>query len=228
MMACCAFDETVNDQFTTRKATQELDRYRRKGVGPTTRRLIDGLSRCSLVGGSLLDVGAGVGSLTFELLERGYRRAVIVEASAAYAAAAADEATRRKRMGDIDFAHGDFLDLAQTLSPASVVTLDRVICCYPLYEPLLNEALRHAERGLAISYPHDRWYVRAAMGLENAMRRRRKSRFRTFVHPQRQIRQIIEDAGFALVSRKQTFIWSADVFLRRHSASGPAPSPRLE
>src|SRR6185503_9550566 len=96
-MACCAFDETVHQQFTKEKATQELDRYRRKGVGPTTRRLIDGLSRAGLVGGTLLDVGAGVGSLTFELLERGCRRAVIVEASAAYGAAAADEARRRER-----------------------------------------------------------------------------------------------------------------------------------
>jgi magnesium-protoporphyrin O-methyltransferase len=214
-MACCAFDETVNNQFTTEKATQELDRYRRKGAGPTTRRLIDGLSRAGLVGGTLLDVGAGVGSLTFELLERGCRRAVIVEASAAYAAAAADEARRRQRSADIEFARGDFLDLAGSLSPASIVTLDRVICCYPLYEPLLDEALRHAEQSMAISYPHDRWYVRAAMGLENAMRRRRKSRFRTFVHPQTHMRQLITRAGFELVSRKRTLFWSADVFVRR-------------
>ena len=214
-MACCAFDETVNDQFTKEKATQELDRYRRKGVGPTTRWLIDGLSRAGLVGGTLLDVGSGIGSLTFELLDRGARRAVLVDASAAYAAAAADEAARREQTADVEFARGDFLDLAKTLSPASVVTLDRVICCYPLYEPLLNEALRLAERGLAISYPHDRWYVRAAMGLENAMRRRRKSRFRTFVHPQTHMRQLIARAGFDLVSRRRTLIWSADVFLRR-------------
>jgi len=53
------------------------------------------------------------------------------------------------------------------------------------------------------------------MGLENAMRRRRKSRFRTFVHPQTHMRQLIARAGFDLVSRRRTLIWSADVFLRR-------------
>ena len=74
-MACCAFDQTVNEQFTREKANQELEHCRRKGVGPTTRRLIDGLARAGLMEGTLLDIGAGVGSLTFELLDRRYRHA---------------------------------------------------------------------------------------------------------------------------------------------------------
>jgi hypothetical protein len=119
-----------------------------------------------------LGVGAGVGALTFELLERGFRRAVIVEASAGYTAAASTEAARRGCATCIDFVNGDFLEVAGTVPMASVVALDRVVCCYPLYEELLNEAVRHAERGFAFSYPRDRWYVRAGMSLENALRRR--------------------------------------------------------
>jgi 16S rRNA G966 N2-methylase RsmD len=75
-----------------------------------------------------LDVGAGVGALTFELLDRGVRRAVIVEASAGYTAAASNEATRRGRATDIDFVSGDFLEVAGTVPMASVVALDRVVC----------------------------------------------------------------------------------------------------
>ena len=52
------------------------------------------------------------------------------------------------------------------------------------------------------------------MGLENALRRR-KSRFRTFVHPASRMHELIADAGFELVSRRQTIVWSADVFIRR-------------
>jgi 2-polyprenyl-3-methyl-5-hydroxy-6-metoxy-1,4-benzoquinol methylase len=47
--------------------------------------------------GTLLDVGAGIGGLTFELLERGVERATAIDASSAYLAAAAQEATRRDR-----------------------------------------------------------------------------------------------------------------------------------
>jgi magnesium-protoporphyrin O-methyltransferase len=166
-----------------------------------------------MVEGTLLDVGAGVGALTFDLLDRGIRRALIVEASAGYAAAACDEAVRRGHTTHIELKRGDFLVVAQTIPNASVVTLDRVICCNPLYEQLLSEALRHAERGFAFSYPRDRWYVRAGMRLENAMRRRR-TRFQTFVHPESRMRKLILDAGFELVSQRQTLIWSADVFVR--------------
>ena len=214
MTCCCTFEESVDDQFTSKKARQELEAYRRKGAGPTTRLLIEGLSQAGMVEGTLLDVGAGVGALTFELLDRGIRRAVIVEASAGYAAAASDEAARRGRTTNVELKRGDFVEIGSTLPVASVVTLDRVVCCYPLYEQLLSEAVRHAERGLAFSYPRDRWYIRAGMRLENALRRRRNG-FRTFVHPEKRMRELITRARFDLVFQRRTFVWSADVFIRR-------------
>lgn len=214
MAGCCAFVESVDQQFTNKKAAKELERYRRKGAGPTTRLLIEGISQAGIADGTLLDVGAGVGALTFELLERGIRRAVIVEASAGYSAAASDEAARRGHTSHVDFVNGDFLEVAGAVPAASVVALDRVVCCYPLYEELLSEALRHADRGFAFSYPRDRWYVRAGMRLENALRRR-KNNFRTFVHPATRMREVITAAGFGLVTQKRTLVWSVDVFVRR-------------
>jgi len=202
-MACCgSFQDRVDQQFTPNKVDKELQRYRRKGGGPTTRLLLDGLVKAGLTKGALLDVGAGVGALTFELLDRGIRRAVIVEASS------------RGRSADVELVHGDFLDVGEGVPAATVVTLDRVICCYPFYERLLTQALQHAQDGFAFSYPRDRWYVKAGVRLENAMRRR-GSGFRAFVHPEARMRQMIEDRGFDLVSHGQTFMWSADVFIRR-------------
>lgn len=212
-MACCgSFEDTVEQQFTRKKVEAELHRYRRKGEGTTTRLLLDGMAKAGLTEGELLDVGAGVGALTFGLLDRGVRRAVIVEASSFYAAAAADEAARRGRSADIELIRGDFLDVAKNVPLATVVTLDRVICCYPFYERLLTQALRHAERGFAFSYPRDRWYVKAGVRFENAMRRR--TGFRAFVHPESRMRQLIQDTGFTLASHGQSFMWSADVFVR--------------
>jgi tRNA1(Val) A37 N6-methylase TrmN6 len=220
MACCCDFTDTVDQQFTSKKAGQELAHYRRKGAGPTTRLLIDGISQAGVTDGTLLDIGAGIGALTFELLERGFDRAVIVEASAGYTATASSEAVRRSRATDINFVSGDFLEVAGTVPMASVVALDRVVCCYPLYEELLNEAVRHAERGFAFSYPRDRWYVRVGMSLENALRRR-KSGFRTFVHSETRMRELITLAGFDLVSQRRTLIWSADVFIRRAGQCPP-------
>jgi cyclopropane fatty-acyl-phospholipid synthase-like methyltransferase len=213
IMACCSFDRTVDQQFSAKKVGKELDRYRRKGAGPTARMLLDGLATIDLAQGTLLDVGGGVGALTFALIERGVKRAVIVEASKAYLEAAATEAARRGLSETVHVVRGDFLDVAGRVPAATVVTLDRVICCYPMYAELLAESLSHAERLFAYSYPRDRWYVRGAVRVEN-MLRGRKSRFQTFVHPQAAMQRLIENAGFRLVSHAHTVSWCGDVFAR--------------
>jgi hypothetical protein len=79
---------------------------------------------------------------------------------------------------------------------------------------MLESALRCAERGIALSYPQDRWYVRAGNKLANA-RRARKSGFRTYVHPPARMLNIIEGAGFTLAVRRRTLVWSIDVFVRQ-------------
>jgi 16S rRNA G966 N2-methylase RsmD len=212
--SCCAFGNTADQHFTAEKAAKELQQYRRKGPGPTTRGLRDGLAFAGLREGTVLDVGGGLGVLSFELLDLGMDRAVMVDASSAYLAVASDEAARRGRSASVAFVHGDFLALAGQLAPSTVVTLDRVVCCYPFYEPLLEQALHHAARAVALSYPRDRWYVRLGVWLENALRRRRGNPFRTFVHPPSEMTRIIERAGFKLASRRRTLSWSADVFVK--------------
>lgn len=152
--------------------------------------------------------------MTFELLERGLGRAIAVDASPANLAAATDEAVRRSQTRAVQFVRGDFLDVARQIPTATVVTLDRVICCYPLYEPLLEESLRHAERVFAYSYPREVWYLHAAIAFENAVRRIRRNPFRAFVHPVTRMTHAIQSAGFRLVSRRQTWQWSVDVYVR--------------
>jgi magnesium-protoporphyrin O-methyltransferase len=202
--SCCSFCDTAGQQFTPEKAAKELQRYRHKGSDPTTRLLRDGLAKAGLIKGTLLDIGAGFGALTFELLDRGITSAVMVDASSAYLKAGAEEAARRGRTGSVRLVHGDFLNVAAQFPRVGVVTLDRVVCCYPFYEPLLEKALESAERGFAFSYPRDRWYVRAGVWFENTMRRRQANPFRTFVHSPSAMEQLIERAGFALASRRQT------------------------
>jgi hypothetical protein len=212
--SCCAFGNTADEHFNADKVAKELARYRRKGPGPTTRLLRDGIASAGAGQGTVLDIGGGLGILSLDLLDAGLSRAVVVDASSAYLAAASEEAIRRGRSGLTAFVHGDFLAVAAELAPATVVTLDRVVCCYPSYEPLLSTALELARTAFAISYPRDRWFVRAGMWLENAMRRRRGNPFRTFVHPPSEMMRIIEGSGFTLARRERTPAWSADVFVK--------------
>jgi tRNA1(Val) A37 N6-methylase TrmN6 len=214
--SCCGFECGADRHFTAVKAAKELEAYRKGRLGPTTRLLRDAVVCAGLNHGSLLDIGGGVGALAFELLEQGMSSAIVVEAAAAYVAAATEEATRSGTRARI--VQGDFLQMSDRLPSVDLVSLDRVVCCYPLYEPLLQQALGHAEHGIALSYPRDRWYVRAGTWFENA-KRARKSGFRTFVHPAVRMQEIIRQAGFTLASRRFTIAWTIDVYLR-HAISG--------
>jgi len=176
--------------------------------------LADGISQSGALAGTVLDVGSGIGGLTLGLLDRGASSAVAVDASAAYVSAARDEARRRGRADAIRFVHADFVVAASELPSASIVTLDRVVCCYPSCEQLLEAAVARAERCLALSYPRDVWYVRAGMALENGQRRLARNSFRTFVHPVDLIEDTITRGGLRLSSRRESWIWSADVYVR--------------
>jgi tRNA1(Val) A37 N6-methylase TrmN6 len=220
-MGCCStFERAAEQQFNAKKAADELKRYRAKGPGPTTRLLVEGIVKSGVMSGTVLDVGSGIGSLTFTLLERGATGAITVDASIAYLQRAQEEAEQRGCAAAVRFVHADFVESASRLPVASIVTLDRVVCCYPFCERLLSAALEHAERCLAMSYPHDRWYVRLGIMLENVQRRLSRNSFRTYVHPVKQMEASIARAGFRLSSRQQTWMWSADVYVRQSRGGG--------
>lgn len=215
MSCCCAgFCAATDRHFNARVAARELRRYRRRGPQPTTKLLRDGLRASGFRSGTVLDVGAGIGALTFELLQSGASRAVAVDASAALTEAGRGEAARRGLGGIIEWRHADFVSSAEQFAPATVVTLDRVVCCYPAFQPLLAEAARRAERFLALSYPRELWRVRAGMTAENAWRALVRNPFRTFIHPAGAMEAVVQAQGLHRASRATTPIWCVDVYVR--------------
>lgn len=215
MTDCCSTVGAAADrQFSEKRATEDLAQYRAKGPGSTTRLLLAGLAKAGPPRGLLLDIGSGVGALTFELLDQGMTSAVGVDLSSAYVAAAAAEAARRGRSDSTRFVQADFLDVVSQLPAADVVMLDRVVCCYPDHERLLHESLRRADRYVGISYPRDFWYVRTWVGIQNVGRQLRGNPFRTFVHSAAVMENVIRRKGFELLSRSCTRTWCADVYVR--------------
>jgi magnesium-protoporphyrin O-methyltransferase len=112
------------------------------------------------------------------------------------------------------FLFGDFALIAGTLPDADVITLDRVVRCYPEAKALLQAAPARTRYLLAFTYPRDRWYVRAMIAAENFLRRLRGSGFRVFVHPPQRMCATLEDAGFSRATRRETLVWVLDLYRR--------------
>jgi magnesium-protoporphyrin O-methyltransferase len=214
MSSCCSsFCTGAQEIFTAKVAEGDLRKYRRRGPNKTTRLLRDGVM--AMGGGeSLIDIGGGIGALSSELLARGFRRGTLVDASPAYVSVARRAAAERGLAERLEVREGDFVEHAPQLAPADAVVLDRVVCCYPAYSPLLEAALAHSGRVFAFAYPHDRWDVRLVIGGENLFRQWTRQAFRAYVHPEPAMSALIASRGFRRVSRKKTFVWSVDVYVR--------------
>ncbi len=215
MPTCCLPSSTRFDSpFDLAHAQREMRAYRRRGAGGTTRRLISALSQCDHVRGTLLDVGAGCGALTFELLERGMSEATCVDPAAPYREVAFEEAVRRgleRRVRSWLVAPLD--DVASRLQPADVVTLDRVVCCDADPSALVATAADLSRRAVALSYPRDVRWVRIVTAVANWWRRRRSVQG-TFVHPERTLVGPLHDAGFRLASQTDSAFWRIAVYQR--------------
>ncbi len=217
MGSCCSdFRPLAGSFFDKERAAGDLRKLRDKGPNPTTRMLTEYILGAGS-GETLLDVGGGVGTLSFGLLESGLKQATIIDAAPEYIAAARSEAVRRGYDKRTHILHGDFVSVGSSVKRADIVALDRVVCCYPGYRELLREALRHCGRLFAMSYPRDHWYVRWAVKLENAYRSLRRCAFRVVVHPAEAMRTLVEEEGFERTSSGGTFVWAVELFERKNS-----------
>ncbi len=212
-MSCsqCAGIEELFDEETVRK---ELAAYQRNGPDRTTRLLIDALKASGVAGKSLLDIGGGVGAIQHELLAAGALSAVDVDASSAYLSAAQKEAGRRSLADRIRFLHGDFVDLAESVAPADIVTLNRVICCYHDMVNLVDRSLGRARALYGVVFPRDTWLTRLAMVALNFVFKIQRNPYRSFIHSTRKVEELIERHHFQRIFYRQTLFWQVSVYAR--------------
>lgn len=218
-MSCCSHACSIACHFDHLIAKRDLERYRRNGPDKSTKRLIDAIASAGVSGATVLDVGAGIGVVAHELLASGAATATLVDASSAYGEAARSEAERRGNTARIEVQQGDFVALAEQLPAADIVTLDRVICCYPDMERLVGASVQRARRLYGAVYPRGSWWVRLMIAIENAVRRMKGNDFRAFVHAPRAIDAAIRDHGFTPRSIQRSAVWITALYERSPAGS---------
>ena len=203
-MNCCApTRRAIAGHFDAKVAQGDLRNYKAHGPDKRALRLIGALERLGVHGRTILDVGSGIGVISLELLKKGAASATLADASPSYLNAARAEGQALGLADRLDFVEGDFVSAAARLQTADFVVMDRSVCCYPDWHPLLVATPQHANQALALTYPRDRLAVRAMIGLENLRRRWRKDDFRAFVHPPEELEATLRASGLRRVERSR-------------------------
>ena len=210
----CKQCQGIEEFFDEKEADKDLAAYRKKGPAKTTRMLVDAIAAQGVNGGSLLDIGGGVGAIQNELLKAGVETAVSIDASSAYERVAAQEAERQGHTDRISRHHGDFVDIAPHLGEADIVTLDRVICCYHDVQKLVGLSSQKAKRLYAVVFPRENLLSKLGFGVFNMYFRLRRSPFRIFVHPTSVVEALVEANGLRRQSYRKTLIWQVVVYAR--------------
>lgn len=213
MSGCCQ-PRAYERVFGARQARLDARRYRKRGLGGTSRRLVELAGDVS--GATVLEVGGGVGAIELDLLAAGAERATNVELSGEYESEAAALLAERGLSDRVDRRVADFV--SEPAEPHDVVVMHRVVCCYPDVERLVGVAAACARRRLVLTYPQERAWTRAGIRAINLFLWMGGSGFRAFVHPFTAIAAAAASEGLALECReRQGSIWENAAFVR----SGP-------
>ncbi len=210
--ARCCFDDWV-DHWSKQIAKNET-------VAGVTAPLLEALEGVGLRGRTVLDIGCGIGDLLLAALDRGAAQATGFDLSPK----AIEEARRLAQgRGLAERAMFDVGDGSQVELPdADVVVLNRVICCYPNADALLERSLAAAGDVYAFTAPVSKgllgWGNRAWSKTGNAwfrLRAKRYAGFQTFIHDLERVDERVRAAGFRRVHRERRRVaWQLAVYSR--------------
>ena len=111
--------------------------------------------------------------------------------------------------------HGDFAEIEGEVAPADIVTLERVICCYPDMEGLLAPSCAKSGKLLGLVYPHETWWVKIGIKyILNLAFKLWRNPFRVFLHPTAEVERVVESHGFERRFYQKVGSWQVVVYAR--------------
>lgn len=212
-MSCCGHNRAAG-RFFSLFARNYRKRFEKKGFTPSQNHLLEGLQQAGYIGASILEIGSGAGNLHQTLLERGASSAVGVDLAPKMIDEARGWAHERNLDSQVEYRLGDFVEMADTVAPAGVTVLDKVICCYPDADALVHKSLDKTQRVYALTYPRYNWFSRAISQIMAGVFWLVRFDFRNYIHNPVQVRQWITGEGFRPIYQNATRVWQTEVYVR--------------
>lgn len=212
-MDCCHC-QGIEAHFDHQKAAKKIKLHREAGLRETTSMLIDAIKAYGVHDMTLLDIGGGVGAIQYELLNAGVRHVTNVEASTGYIDVAKAEAERLGLADRVTYCHGNFVELAPQIAATDIVTLDRVICCYPDMPAMVNLSATRARKLYGVVYPRTTWRSKIWFITDNIGYWWQGNPFRIFLHATKAVDAAVRRNGFTPCFNHETAMWQVVLYER--------------
>jgi len=207
---CCGAEKVFNEK----EVKKTLKKYRKKGPEKFNQQMIDALRKQDIKDLSLLDIGGGIGIIQHELLKEHLSHTTDVDSSEAYIAAAKMLMEENDKTDNMKFIHGDFNEHINEIEKHDIVTLSRVVCCYPDIDMLINNSIAKANKYYGLVYPTDHFLTKMVISLMNFGLYLRKNPFRTFIHSVDKMNELIANHGFERVYIGNSMHWRIALYKR--------------
>jgi len=214
-MPCCCPHSQSAGKFFSFFAKSYRRRFAKKGFETSQQQLIDGITQAKYKDKTLLEIGCGVGHLHQTLIEEGAKSATGIELANKMLDEAKDWAKQRGLTEKTTYFEGDFISIADTVEPADIVIMDKVVCCYPDANSLIHRSLDKCLSAYALTYPRKTWYTRLGTQILALIMKLSGSDFRPYEHDPEQIENWVMQQGYQKIFQNQTTVWLTQVYAKQ-------------
>jgi SAM-dependent methyltransferase len=189
-------------------ACEFCERYKNKGLSRSSKLLLRFIINNNVRDKSILDLGCGAGGLSLELLKEGANNTVGFDLSPKMINAALELTKVNGLESRAKFQLGN--GATSELPGSDIVVMDKVLCCYSEWRPLLKNAIEASREMLGFTVPRDegitKWPFRLALKIVNYFQRRR-SGVLFYLHPLGTIDKTLRESGFNRRRKQSSRFW---------------------
>lgn len=191
------------------------DRYKKAGLSRSSRLLLELIAQEGINGKTVADLGCGSGGFSIELIKRGAQSAVGLDLSPNMIDSATKLATANGFREKAKFQVGNAA--TAKLPTSDIVIMDKVLCCYSDWKPLLTNAIDASRTMVGFIVPRDEGIAkipfRLGVRIINYFSRRRGN-ILFYLHPLELVDKTLRDLGLTHRRKQASRLWLVYLYSR--------------
>jgi len=195
------------------------DRYQKNGLSRSSKLLLSFILEEGILNRTVADLGCGTGGFSIELLKKGASSSVGIDLSPKMIEMANQLARRTGFDAKVKFELGNAA--VSEVPVADLVIMDKVLCCYSEWEPLLENAMKASRNMVGFIVPRDegiaKWPFRLGVRVVNFFQRRGE-KILFYLHPLDRLDKALRESGFELRKKRGSRYWLVFLYSKTSGA----------